>query len=306
MKERQNIIIRVSWITIIGNAILSVLKLVIGFITGSYAVIGDGIDSTTDIASSVVVLIAARIISRPPNVRFPYGYQKADTIATKVLSFFIFFAGAQLAISSIKILLSDAPISVPSTLAIYITIVSIAGKLLLSLNLFRQGRKVESNMLIANGKNMRNDVFISLSVLIGLLLTILFNLPVIDRILALLLGGYIMYSAFVIFLKTNIELMDGIDDTQVYCKLFEAVNGVEGAHNPHRVRARKIGSHYMVNLDIEVEPGLSVLEAHDIARNVEKSIKSSVRNIYDVMVHIEPRDNLERAEKYGLKESDIK
>ena len=278
----------------------------IGFITGSYAVIGDGIDSTTDIVSSVVVLIAARIISRPPNVRFPYGYQKADTIATKVLSFFIFFAGAQLAISSIKFLLSDAPISIPSALAIYVTVFSIGGKFLLSLNLFRQGRKVESNMLIANGKNMRNDVFISLSVLIGLLVTILFNLPVIDRILALLLGGYIMYSAFSIFLKSNVELMDGIDDTQVYCKLFEAVNSVEGAYNPHRVRARKIGSHYMVNLDIEVEPDLSVLEAHDIARNVEKSIKSSVRNIFDVMVHIEPRGNIERDEKFGIRESDIK
>lgn len=305
MNERHKIIIRVSWITIIGNAVLATLKLVVGFISNSYAVIGDGIDSTTDIATSVVVLIAARIISRPPNIKFPYGYQKADTIATKVLSFIIFFAGAQLIVSTLKILILREPTLVPSSLAIYISVVSVLGKSLLSFNLFRSGKKINSNMLIANGVNMRNDILISFVVLVGLIFTLIFSLPIIDKILALLLGGFIMVEAFKMFLKTNVELMDGIEDTQLYCQLFEAVNSVKGAYNPHRVRARKIGSHYMVNLDIEVEPELTVKQAHEIARSVESSIKSNLSNIYDVMVHIEPRGNYEKDEKFGIRESDI-
>lgn len=305
MNDRQKIIIRISWITIIGNAVLAVLKLTFGFISNSYAVIGDGIDSTTDIASSIVVLIAARIISRPPNIKFPYGYQKADTIATKVLSFIIFFAGAQLVVSTLKILILREPTVVPSRLAIYISVISVIGKAFLSLNLFRHGKKINSNMLIANGINMRNDIFISLAVLIGLIFTLIFSLPIIDKILALFLGGFIMIEAFKMFLKTNVELMDGIEDTQLYCQLFEAVNSVKGAHNPHRVRARKIGSHYMVNLDIEVEPDLTVKEAHEIAKSVESSIKSNLMNIYDVMVHIEPRGNYEKDEKFGIRESDV-
>lgn len=306
MTDRQKIIIRASWITIIGNAVLAIAKLIIGFLSNSYAVIGDGIDSTTDIASSIVVLIAARIIAKPPNIKFPYGYQKADTIATKVLSFIIFFAGAQLAITALKVLILREPSAVPSKMAIYITVISIIGKLILSLNLFRSGRKIESNMLLANAKNMRNDIFISLTVLIGLVFTLVFSLPILDKILALFLGGFIMVEAFKIFLKTNVELMDGIEDTQLYCQLFEAVNAVSGAHNPHRVRVRKIGSHFMVNLDIEVEPELTVREAHDIAQNVENSIKSNLKNIYDVMIHIEPRGNLEKDEKFGIRESDVK
>ena len=306
MTDRQKIIIRASWITIIGNAVLAIAKLIIGFVSNSYAVIGDGIDSTTDIASSIVVLIAARIIAKPPNIKFPYGYQKADTIATKVLSFIIFFAGAQLAITALKVLILREPSVVPSKMAIYITVISIFGKLILSLNLFRSGRKIESNMLLANAKNMRNDIFISLTVLIGLVFTLVFSLPILDKILALFLGGFIMVEAFKIFLKTNVELMDGIEDTQLYCQLFEAVNAVNGAHNPHRVRVRKIGSHFMVNLDIEVEPELTVREAHDIAQNVENSIKSNLKNIYDVMIHIEPRGNLEKDEKFGIRESDVK
>jgi len=303
--QREKKIIRASWYAIVGNGALAALKLTVGFLSGSYAVIADGIDSTTDIASSLVVLLAARIISRPPNVKFPYGYKKADAVATKVLSFVIFFAGAQLGYSTIRILLEGSTMDTPSPLAIWVTIISIFGKLGLTLVLYRTGKNVESPMLIANAKNMRNDILISFSVLASLLFTILLQEPLIDRIIALAISAFIMYQAFKIFMKTNIDLMDGIDNIDVYTRLFDAVNSVTGAHNPHRVRARKIGSHYMVNLDIEVDPDLSVKEAHEIARNVEKSIKSKLKNIYDIMVHVEPLGNLEENEKYGIQESDI-
>ncbi len=303
--QREKKIIQVSWWAIVGNGILAALKLAIGIISGSFAVIADGIDSTTDIASSLVVLIAAKIISRPPNIKFPYGYKKVDSVATKVLSFVIFFAGAQLGYSTIRILIEGTVMKTPSTMAIWVTVASILGKLFLTLVLFRTGKTVESPMLIANAKNMRNDILISFSVLGSLLFTILFQEPLIDRLIALAISVFIMYEAFKIFLKSNIDLMDGIDNTEVYCKLFEAVNSVEGAHNPHRVRARKIGNHYMVNLDVEVQPDLSVKEAHEIARNVEKSIKSNLKNIYDIMVHVEPLGNQEVDEKYGITESDI-
>ena len=160
-------------------------------------------------------------------------------------------------------------------------------------------------MLIANARNMRNDILISLSVLASLVFTVILDEPLIDRIIALLISFFIMYEGFRIFMKSNIDLMDGIDNTEVYDKLFESVRCVKGAHNPHRVRARKIGHYYMINLDIEVDPDLPVKEAHDIAKNVENSIKSKLKNIYDVIVHIEPLGNLEEDEKYGITETEI-
>ena len=302
---REKTIIHASWWAIVGNVLLAALKLVVGFLSGSFAVIADGIDSASDIASSIVVLLAARIIAKPPNIKFAYGYQKADTVAAKILSFVIFFAGAQLAWSTTRVLIGESVIEAPSMLAIWVTILSIAGKLILTLFLHRTGKKVESLMLIANARNMRNDILISFSVLGSLLFSVLLQEPLIDRIIALLISVFIMVSAFRIFMKTNVDLMDGIDDTGLYNQLFEAVRQVEGAHHPHRVRARKIGAHYMVNLDIEVDASLSVKEAHDIARRVEKSIKSNLRNIYDVMVHVEPLGNKEEDEKYGITESEI-
>ncbi len=302
---REQKIIRASWWAIAGNALLAFLKLAAGFISGSFAVIADGIDSVSDIVSSVVVLVAARIIARPPNIKFPYGYKKADTVATKVLSFIIFFAGAQLAYSTVRILVAGASMETPGKLAIWVTLISILGKFFLTLLLSRTGKKVESTMLIANAKNMRNDILLSLSVLASLIFTVLLKEPLIDRLIALLISLFIMYTGFKIFMKSNIDLMDGIDNTEVYNKLFQSVRSVEGAHNPHRVRARKIGHYYMINLDIEVDPDLPVKEAHDIAKNVENSIKSNLRNIYDVMVHVEPLGNLEEDEKYGITETEI-
>ena len=304
--KREQKSIRASWWAIAGNALLAFLKLLVGFIAGSYAVIGDGIDSLSDIVSSVVVLVAARVIAKPPNIKFPYGYKKADTVATKVLSFMIFFAGAQLAWSTIRILWNGSPMETPGRLAIWVTLISILGKLALALLLFRVGRKVESSMLTANARNMRNDILLSISVLASLLFTVFLEEPLIDRIIALLISLFIMYEGFRIFMKSNIDLMDGIDNTGVYDKLFESVHAVEGAHNPHRVRARKIGHYYMINLDIEVDPELPVKNAHDIAKKVEQSIKSRLRNIYDVMVHVEPLGNLEEDEKYGITEKEIR
>jgi cation diffusion facilitator family transporter len=302
---REQTIIRASWWAIVGNALLAFLKLVAGFISGSFVVIADGIDSLSDIASSLVVLLAARIIAKPPNVKFPYGYKKADTVATKVLSFVIFFAGAQLAYSTVHYLITGSGMEVPGRLAVLVTLISILGKAILSVLLKRAGKKVDSTMLMANARNMRNDILLSVSALISLVITLWLEEPVIDRVIALLISLFIMYEGFRIFMKSNIDLMDGIDNVEVYNRLFESVHAVEGARHPHRVRARKIGHYYMVNLDIEVDPALSVKEAHEIARKVEKSIRSSIRNIYDVMVHVEPLGNTEE-EEYGITEKEIR
>ena len=180
MRDRTTLIIRTSWTGIIGNSILSILKISLGLISGSLAVVGDGIDSAGDIITSWITLFTARIISRPPDTRYAYGYAKAETIATTVLAFIIFFAGAQLAISTISQLIKGNFTEIPTILAIYVTTISIAGKLILSYIHFRIGRRINSSMLIANGKNMQNDVIISVGVLTGLFFTQILQLPVID------------------------------------------------------------------------------------------------------------------------------
>lgn len=300
MDIREKVLIRTSWISIIGNAILSLSKIVIGLFSGSLAVIGDGIDSATDVITSIIILYTARIMNRPPNTKYAYGYEKADTIATKVLSFVIFFAGIQMLLSTAKGLIYSEARELPSFLAIYVTVFSIVGKLLLSAYQLRQGKKTGSSMLIANAKNMRMDVFISAGVLLGLFFTFILNAPWLDALTGLLISLYILKTSVELFMDTNVALMDGVKDTSIYQQIIAAVEQVPGARNPHRIRSRQLGSLYMIGLDIEVDGSLPLYEAHEIAHAVEESIKNKIDNIYDIVIHIEPAGIEQTKEKFGI------
>jgi cation diffusion facilitator family transporter len=163
-------------------------------------------------------------------------------------------------------------------------------------------------MLKANAKNMTADVAISAAVLLGLVLSMTLKIGAIDSIAAILIGLWIIKASVGIFLETNVELMDGNLGTESYHAVFEAVHSVAGAGNPHRTRMRRIAGLWDIDIDIEVDPQLSVREAHDIATLVEKAIKDRVEGVYDIMVHVEPLGDFHSGgeEGYGLCEAEIK
>ena len=305
MVDRKKILLRTSWISVIGNAVLSLLKVIVGIVSGSMAVLSDGLDSASDVVTSVVILFTSSFVSRPPNSKYVYGREKAENIASTVLSFVIFFMGCQIVVSAGKQILFDEIRELPSALAVWVTVVSIVGKLLLAWYQFYQGKRAGSSMLKANAVNMRNDVIISGGVLAGLACTFLLNIPVLDPIIALVIGLYIVWSAVGIFRDANIVLMDGINDTSIYNKIIEAVESVPGAFNPHRIRSSQIGNAYNIVLDIEVDGKLSLTEAHHIAQDVEDQINSRIDDIYDIVVHVEPKDSTHCKEKYGISKDNI-
>lgn len=303
--QRKKNIKTASWISIVSNAILAVLKLIVGFISGSLGVIGDGIDSSMDVLVSVITLLTANFMSKPPSTKYAYGYEKADLIASKVLSIFIFFAGAQLIISSIKRLAGQQEQITPSMTAVYVIIISIVIKFALSWYLKKTGKKNESSMLKANATNMKYDIFISATVLIGLFFTRFFNFPLADPIAALVVGFWVLRGAYKIFAETNTELMDGVDDPSVYDKIFKAVEEVDHVKNPHRVRSRSISGYYMIVIDVEIDGIIPLYKAHELASQVEQKIRDKIENIYDIVIHTEPIGNFEENERKGISRQDI-
>jgi cation diffusion facilitator family transporter len=299
MDERSKILRKASVIALIGNAVLAAAKLVVGFISGSLAVVGDGIDSSTDVVIAIVALFTARIVDKPGDREHPYGHSRAETLATTAISFVVFFAGAQLFLSAIQAIASEEGAALPSRISLAVTAASIVGKLLLAWSQFHYGKKAGSSMLIANGKNMRGDVVISSSVLVGLALTFAFNLPILDHVVALLVSLWIVKVASGIFRETSTELMEGSASEGHYGEVFAAVASVHGAGNPHRTRVRKLGSLLVVDLDIEVDPAMSVARAHDIAMAIEAAIKSRLPEVYDVIVHVDPAGISEEGERFG-------
>ena len=288
-----------SWIGISGNTILSVLKIVIGFYSHSLAVISDGIDSTTDILTFFIILFTSKIITKPADHEHPYGHFRAETIATQIVAFIIFFAGTQLFFSTLNKIINNETMTIPKVISVYIIIASIFIKLLLAIILFYLSKKSQSSMLKANGKNMLSDVLLSIGVLIGLICIYIFNLPIIDKIIALIISLWIIRTAIMIFIETNTELMEGNQKLSLYDDVFSAVNSIKGVYNPHRVRIRHLSYMYIVDMDIEVDGKLTVNEAHNKAVQVENAIKKSIKNIYDVIIHVEPIGNIEQKEKFG-------
>jgi len=306
MEARHKQIIQASWVSITGNALLSVMKITVGLIAGSMAVVADGVDSASDILTSVITLITAHIMSRPPDIRYPYGYERADTVASKALSFVIFFAGAQLAISTVTKLLEGGQTEVPSLFAIWVIIASILGKLLLALYQFRVGKKTGSFMLVANARNMQSDVLISLAVLTGLIFTFVMDMPIIDTLTALAVSVWIMITAVRIFFQSNRVLMDGMDDTAIYKEVFKLISGVKEVYNPHGARIRKAGNKLIIDIHIEVDGSRTVTESHRISHDVTERIKTGIGNVYDVNVHVEPYGNVDHDEKFGVSSDDTK
>ncbi|MDR1803856.1 MAG: cation diffusion facilitator family transporter [Treponema sp.] len=299
--NKARLIRAASLTALFGNVGLAVVKIVTGIYSGSMAVIGDGIDSSVDVLIAVMTLFVARIISRPADEGHPWGHGRAETVATTLLSCILFFAGAQLILNSGRDIIFGAGREVPSMPALIVTLVSIAGKLLLAWSQYLFGKKAGSPMLKANAKNMSADVLLSAGVLIGLALSMLFNIGVIDSWAAGIVGLWVIKSALGIFTEANTELMDGGSNRYFYQQVFDAANSVAKAEKPHRVRMRRIAGLWDIDIDIEVPPNITVTEAHWISYRVEEAIKTRVENVYDIMVHIEPAGN-EENEGYGLSE----
>lgn len=313
MKDTRIAIVRTASITALaGNIVICLAKIIIGIYTASLAVLGDGIDSATDVAISVMTLIVSYIINRPSDVKHPWGHQRAETVASLVLSFIITAAGFNLLFAAGKKLFlfyaatDKMPQVLPHTLALFVTAASIIIKLLLALNQHILGKKAGSIMIQANAKNMTNDVILSASVLIGLGISYLLKAPILDALTALLVSLWIIKSGIELFIELNIELTDGNTNNTLYKKLFEAVNSVEGTHNPHRARIRKMANLLDIDLDIEVAADMSVYDAHIIAEKVTTAIKNNIENVYDIVIHIEPHGTANtEIEGFGLSERDI-
>jgi cation diffusion facilitator family transporter len=293
-------------IALAGNSALAAIKICAGIVSGSEALTADGIDSSADVLISLITLFVVGIISKPADREHPWGHGRAETVATAILSFILFFAGAQLILGSVARMFSGVPQTVPSAEAMGAAIVSIVGKVLLAYSQYVFGKRADSAMIKANAKNMAGDALISLGVLAGLAISSVTGSGVADTAIASIIGACVIKTAINVFMEANLELMDGSAGTEQYRLVFEAVRSVEGAGNPHRTRMRRIAGFWDIDIDIEVNPNITVDNAHAIACGVEREIKARLENVYDIVVHIEPSGDSVEGESFGLSEKGMR
>lgn len=291
-----------------GNIFIFLIKLITAYFTSSLAILADAIDTGSDIGIAVMTLVVSFIIKLPSSKKYPYGRHRAETIASLILSLTIVTMGFQLLITSIKKLFSQNQVLDDrfQLVAILVIITSVVFKFLLALNQFVLAKKANSAMILANAKNMTNDILLSSSVLIGISFSYYFHLIYLDLIVALIISLFILHSGFSLFWELNIELMDGNTNNILYKKLFNTVAEMKNVYNPHRARIRKMANLFDINLDIEVDANTTVYQAHKIAEELTSKIKQNIENVYDVVIHIEPHGiKNDEEEGFGLCPQDV-
>lgn len=301
-QKRAVLIKRASLIALAGNALLCAVKLFFALRSHSLAVLGDGIDSLTDVLGAFTTLAVSKIIVRPGDSEHPWGHSRAETIAAFGISFIVFFAGAELVLQSARhIVLKESAPTVQS-LALIASGISVVFKTMLMCVERYFFARTASPAVRATALNMQADIVLSSGIFVGIFLSSVLGMPILDPLCALFVGLWVIKNAFVLFKDLNRELMDGNRDSSLYQALFDAAKSVPGVTNPHKARIRRMASALDIDLDIEVNPAMSVYDAHELAEQVEEKIRERIHDVYDIVIHIEPSgsETHQRKEPFGL------
>jgi cation diffusion facilitator family transporter len=277
---------RVLWITLALNLVATAAKLIVGYWTGSLSLIADGYDSVFDAATNVIGLVGIAVAARPADEDHPYGHRKAETLTALIISGLLFLTTWELAKSAVERLINPSLIEAEvNAWSFGALVVSILVHVTVVLYELRAGRRLNSDVLIADAMHTRADIFISLSVMGGLI-AVRLGYPLADPILALFVALVIAKIGIDIIRENTPTLMD-----QVAVSLDEVRKitlSVPGVISCHRVRSRGHAGAVYADLHIQVDPSLSTLQAHAIAHEVQYRLHDRRPDIQDVTIHVEP------------------
>ncbi len=288
MSQNENLKIaqRGAYLILVVYIILSIAKYVTGFVFNSAAVRADALNNMTDIVVSIAVIIGLKISIKPADRNHPYGHLKSENISTLLVSFIIMFVGIQVVIENAPRLLTQDK-NVPSPITILVSIIS--GLIMLGVFLVNQklAKKTKSSSLKSAAKDNLSDSLVSIGTAIGLVFTQI-GFPIVDIILATLLGLLIIYTGFGIFRESIFTLSDGFNEKDLE-EYRNDILEVDDVLDVRSIKGRYHGSSIFLDVTIVVEPNLSISQAHLICDKVEDHLHE--KGISSVYVHPEPNMN---------------
>ena len=293
----QKIANRVSVITIIGNVVLSVMKLVAGIIAHSSAMISDAIHSASDVFSTFVVIIGIRLASKKPDKEHPYGHERLECVAAIILSMVLFITGLGIGIGALKNILqgSSGNLQVPGILALIAAIVSIVSKEAMYWYTRHYAKKIDSSALMADAWHPRSDAFSSLGARIGIGAARL-GFPVMDSIASLVIFVFIAKAAYDIFKSAMDKMVDHACDEETEQQIYACVMENENVMGIDMLQTRIFGNKIYVDVEIQVNGQYTLQEAHDIAEMVHDDIEHNFPKVKHIMVHVNPAAQNDQAE----------
>jgi cation diffusion facilitator family transporter len=271
------------------NAVLAILKGVAGIVGNSYALIADAVESSADIFSSLIVWSGLRIASREADEKFQFGYGKAEALAASIVSMFLIGAAVGIAIQAVREINQPHHAPAPFTLGVLVGIVII--KETLSRRVLAAGDAAGgSTALTADAWHHRSDAITSVAAFIGISVALIGGpgWEQADDWAALAAGAVIFYSGTRTLRPAIAELMDRVPAGAVSDSVAGAVRSVPEVRGFHGLKIRRAGGSHFVALDVQVDPGMSLHDAHIVSGKVKGAIRGVLAGPAAVLVHMEP------------------
>jgi cation diffusion facilitator family transporter len=280
--------IRAAQAGLLTNVVLVVVKLLAGYFGNTYALIADAAESSVDIFSSLIVWGGLSIASRPADEHHPFGHGRAEPLAAAVVSFMLLGAALGIAIAAIREIITPHLAPAPFTLGVA------AGVILVKETLFRKvfdvGSETGSTAVKADAWHHRSDAISSGAAFVGIAIA-LWGGPGWEAAddYAALVAAFIVATNGILMLRPTInDLMDRVPEGPITKEVTAAALGVEGVKAIEKLRIRKVGLEYQVDIHVQADPLITLREAHIIGGKVKRAIQAAVPAVSGVSIHMEP------------------
>jgi len=276
----------ITYIGIAVNIALSVIKVVIGSLAGSLALIADGVHSLSDVATDAAVLLGLRLGSKGPDQSHPYGHGRAETFSAGLIALVLILVGGAMIYYATMAIARDKVI-VPRLAVLIVAIVSIAAKEWLYKATQKIAIQSHSPALYANAWHHRSDALSSVAVVIGFI-TLEFGFGHGDQVAAIAVGLMIIWVGVRVIGDSLRELTEGAVDSDTVERIREVINADSSIRQWHKLRTRTVGREVFLDLHILVDPDLDIAAAHEIAESLENALHEQITRPVNITVHIEP------------------
>ena len=273
---------------LLANIGLVLLKLVTGLIGNSYALVADAIESSTDVFSSLIVWRGLQITGKPPDEEYRYGYGKAESIATAVVALMLIGAAICIAIMAVREIVTPHQAPAPFTLIVLGAVILV--KEFLFRRVLAVGEAIGSTAVLADAWHHRTDVLVSAAAFIGITIALWGGAgwePADDW--AAMVAAAIMIANGIRMMRAAVDdLMDRMPETELVEKIAQAAQSTWGVLAIEKLRVRKLGTKYFVDVHVQADPTLSLRDAHVLSGKVKGAVRTSVPAVDEVLVHMEP------------------
>ena len=280
---------RVTMVSIIGNLLLSAVKLMAGLLAHSGAMVSDAVHSASDVFSSIIVIIGVRVSSRESDKEHPYGHERFECVAAIILSVVLFITGLFIGIQAVQTIFGGnyASLVVPGILALVAAIVSILVKEAMYWYTKINAQKIDSSALMADAWHHRSDALSSVGALIGIGGARL-GYPILDPIASGIICIFILKAAIDIFLDAIDKMVDHSCDASTEEAIRKCALEQEGVIQVDFLQTRVFGNRIYVDIEISADGNMSLYDSHNIAETVHDAIESTFAKVKHIMVHVNP------------------